>query len=578
MNLTDEQKKIIDSSGDIKINAVAGSGKTTTLIEFAKARVKDKRCLYIAFNSSVKKFAKEKFSSLGLNVRVETAHSLAYSNVVRGSNYTIENSYKTNQIKDLLSIKPNSHDRNAAYILANHIKKFAAYYCNSTVDKVQKLDYLSIINDPEAKTFATNFYSEIEYGTRLFLAKMHKGEININHDFYLKLFQLKNPVLNYDYILFDEGQDASPVMLDVFMKQKGAKVIVGDANQQIYGWRYAINSLEKVKDFREYPLTTSFRLDREIALLAARILELKNHFTDFKNIKIKGLGKNDRVNSKAVIGRTNLKLLIKAIDMVTGYSGIKSIYFEGNINSYTYAGEGASLYDIVNLHEEKFHLIKDELIKSMKDINELKEYAEKSEETDLLMMIEVVKEYGGDLPRLLKLLKEKHVSDEDRDKADLIFTTVHRCKGLEYDEVTLLKDFINEDALVKLVKRDDVEIDTAALSEEVNLLYVAATRTKSKLKIPEELTDDYTKDLIQNSKKHVLIKTAEPGKVRESYSIKKKDPTKRHTFDIQDWTPQMDAELREKLKRKVSIPTIARYFCTSRMAIIKRINKLDLFK
>jgi superfamily I DNA/RNA helicase len=577
MKLTDEQKKILDSEGNIKINAVAGSGKTTTLIEYAKERVKGKKCLYIAFNSSVKKYAREKFNSLGLNVRVETAHSLAYGNVIRGSNYLLENNYKTNRIKELLAIKPNSQDRNAAYILANHIKKFAAYYCNSTAEKVQYLDYLSITSDPAAKTFVNNFYGEIEYGTRLFLAKMHKGEININHDFYLKLFQLKNPILNFDYILFDEGQDASPVMLDIFLKQKCNKVIVGDSNQQIYGWRYAINSLEKVKDFKEYFLTTSFRLDREIAALAEKILQLKAHFMDFNSVNIKGLGHNKEIKSKAVIGRTNLKLLINAINLVTGPRGLKKIYFEGNINSYTYAGEGASLYDILYLHEGKYNLIKDELIKSMRDLDDLKEYAEKSEESDLLLMIEVVKEYGSELPKLLKVLKEKHVSDEERNSAEVFFSTVHRCKGLEYDEVTLVKDFINEDSLLKIVKRDDEEVDKANLAEEINLLYVAATRTKSKLLIPEELTDSETKELIKNSKKHVLLTGDETLKNLDIFNTKSKFGAKRAGSDIEEWTPKMDAELTYKITNRYSITVIAKYFHTSRISILKRINQLGLF-
>lgn len=578
MNLTDEQKKIINSDGNIKINAVAGSGKTTTLIEFAKARIKNRNNLYIAFNSSVKKYAKEKFSELGLNVRVETAHSLAFNSIIRGSNYKIENSYKTNQIKDILGIKPNSHDKNAAYILSSHIKKFATYYCNSTVDKVQKLDYLSIIGDSTAKAFVSNYYGEIEYGARLFLAKMLKGEINVNHDFYLKLFQLKNPVLDYNYILFDEGQDASPVMLDVFLKQKGTKVIVGDSNQQIYGWRYAINSLEKVKDFAELPLTTSFRFDKEIAQLAMKILDMKSHLIDYKGYKIKGLGNSGKIKSRAVIGRTNLKLLINAIDLVTGKSGIKKIYFEGNINSYTYAGEGASLYDILYLYEERFPLIKDDLIRSMKNIDELKDYAEKSEETDILLMIEVVKEYGRDLPKLIKLLKEKHVSDDERESADMIFSTVHRCKGLEYDEVTLVKDFINEEAILKLKKQNEAELDIATLTEEINLLYVAATRTKSKLIIPEELTTAETKELISSSKKHVLITGETYGKYHNTFDINKKIAVKRPVYEIENWTPEMDAELAGKFERKVSIGILAKYFCTSRKAIIKRINHLGLYR
>ncbi len=37
MAVTIEQSAIINSTGDIKINAVAGSGKTTTTTEYARA-------------------------------------------------------------------------------------------------------------------------------------------------------------------------------------------------------------------------------------------------------------------------------------------------------------------------------------------------------------------------------------------------------------------------------------------------------------------------------------------------------------------------------------------------------------
>ncbi len=41
MQLTSEQIDIINSTGNIKINAVAGSGKTTTIIEYARSRPKE---------------------------------------------------------------------------------------------------------------------------------------------------------------------------------------------------------------------------------------------------------------------------------------------------------------------------------------------------------------------------------------------------------------------------------------------------------------------------------------------------------------------------------------------------------
>jgi hypothetical protein len=51
--LTREQTAIVSSAGNIKINAVAGSGKTTTLIEYARVRPGEK-ILYLAFNRAVK--------------------------------------------------------------------------------------------------------------------------------------------------------------------------------------------------------------------------------------------------------------------------------------------------------------------------------------------------------------------------------------------------------------------------------------------------------------------------------------------------------------------------------------------
>src|SRR5204863_2018341 len=161
------------------------------------------------------------------------------------------------------------------YVVANHINKFVAFFCNSDKQKIQELNYLDAVSDNKAKAFVRTFYNYIEKQSRVLLGKMDKGEIEITHDFYLKKFQLSNPELNYDYILFDEGQDASAAMLDVFFKQKATKVIVGDTHQQIYSWRYAVNSLEKV-DFKTYHLSTSFRFNQDIADLASAILDRKS--------------------------------------------------------------------------------------------------------------------------------------------------------------------------------------------------------------------------------------------------------------------------------------------------------------
>jgi hypothetical protein len=101
--LTDQQLAIIHSQGNLTINAVAGSGKTTTVIEYAASRPGNTRILYLAFNRSVKLEAARKFSARGLtNVKVETAHSLAYKYIVFKHDYKVKaQGYKTSEIVEL---------------------------------------------------------------------------------------------------------------------------------------------------------------------------------------------------------------------------------------------------------------------------------------------------------------------------------------------------------------------------------------------------------------------------------------------------------------------------------------------
>ena len=319
-----------------------------------------------------------------------------------------------------------------------------SYPCNSDKLKVSELNYLDVVSDPKAKIFVTNYYAYIEKQTRMLLGKMDKGELEITHDFYLKKFQLSNPVLNFDYILFDEGQDASAAMLHVFFRQSATKVIVGDTHQQIYGWRYAINSLEKA-DFKDYYLSTSFRFSQDIADLSMKVLDRKLALGPIKPVPIVGKGKSKTTRTHAALARTNLGLLIHAIQYITENPKIKKIYFEGNINSYTYAEEGASLYDVLNLYNYIHDRFRDPLMRSMKDLTELEDYVDKTGEAQLGMMVEIVKEYENEIYDILRELKEKHVDNDQRDQAEMIFSTVHRCKGLEYDTVHLVNDFLTDD-------------------------------------------------------------------------------------------------------------------------------------
>jgi superfamily I DNA/RNA helicase len=591
MELTKEQYEIINSSGNIKINAVAGSGKTTTIIEYAKARPKECKILYLAFNKSVKIEATKKFAQNGLsNVKVETAHSLAYKHIVFRNGYSVRaQGYKTHEIVELLGL-PGSNEKHAEYIVASHINKFIAYFCNSDKIKVQELNYLDIVTDNKAKAFVTRFYGYIENQTRILLSKMDKGQIEIIHDFYLKKFQISNLKLDFDYILFDEGQDASPAMLDIFLKQNATKVIVGDTHQQIYGWRNAVNSLEKV-GFKTYNLSTSFRFSQDIANLAVNILDWKNNLQEHESIIITGNGKSNNIKTKATLARTNLGLLLKAIEYVSEKENVNKIYFEGNINSYTYADDGASLYDVLNLYNGNRRMVKDKLIKEMKSLEELEEYIKKTDDSQLAMMIEIVREYGNQIPAIIKTIKSKHIDNDEKEKAEMIFSTVHRCKGMEYDSIQIVNDFITEEKLKKIKNNDsDKEISLAKLNEEINLLYVAITRTRNSIFIPETLLP---KDFPASKQIHIVKVKAEEEK-QENETIdaaelvnhtKGKNKEKAYSVDeirqkhkgaYKPWTPALDDELTVMYCEGINIKDMAKHFGRTKGAIRLRIIKLEL--
>jgi superfamily I DNA/RNA helicase len=593
MKLSPEQKQIINSVGDIKINAVAGSGKTTTIIEYAKSRPEGSKILYLAYNKSVKIEAQNKFAEAGLHhVKIETAHSLAYKNIVFKHNYRVRTqAYRTYDIAELLGLKVGG-EKHAEFIAANHINQMISYFCNSDKMKLVELNYQDIVSDKKAYAFVSRYYDYLLQHARILLARMDRGEIEITHDFYLKKFQLAAPQLPYDYILFDEGQDASPAMLDVFIKQKAVKVIVGDTHQQIYSWRFAINSLEQL-NFKQYSLNNSFRFPKPIADLSKKILSFKKQMGLKEVPPIEGLGVSKSLKTKAVLARTNLGLLLRAIEFLSEESHIKKIYFEGHISSYTYADDGASIYDVLNLYNGRKSLIKDKLIGLMRNMEDLEEYIENTEDVQLSMMVEIVNKYGNEIPNILKELKEKHLDAADKHKAEIVFSTVHRAKGMEYDEVELVNDFINEKRLDRQLKDEKEAPDLSKLNEEINLLYVAITRTKNKLSIPFVLVPDGISEsaniefVYDDEEEEVETKPVKSSKKLVSYPKAKEKPAlvkaftvdeKRETYKAayRPWTKELDDELSDLYFSGKKLNVIAEHFGRTKGAILSRLAKLEI--
>ncbi|MDO3380433.1 UvrD-helicase domain-containing protein [Geoalkalibacter halelectricus] len=484
-----EQQAVVEHRGNARVLAAAGSGKTHTMIHYAKARP-DQRILYLAFNRSVKEEAIRRFFEAGCgNVQVETAHSLAYREMDVRRRYRLHDggSLKVYDIVLLCGLKANPQDPTFHLVMARHIQGALAAFCNSSLSKFDELDYLSGIVDKKARGFVSTHYDTILGHARSLLGQMYQSKIPVTHDAYLKFYQLTKPALPHSCILLDEGQDSNPVMLDVFLSQKGTRVIVGDSHQAIYGFRNAVDSLEKV-DFPQFTLSHSYRFGQTIADYAMKILTGKALLGRYKDpLHIIGAGRHaestDAPRTHAVIARTNLMLLRQAIAAMLR-ENVSRMYFEGDLNSYTYMSEGASLFDVLYLRMGQLAKIKNPFIRGFGNFLSLQQYIQEADDGELAMVVEIVEEYGPDLFTYIRMLREKQVP---RDAAQRIFATTHKAKGQGYDKVEVCSDFLTPDKLEKVLKKaSEVKggmeaLDRDALAEEVNMVYVAVTRAKKEL-------------------------------------------------------------------------------------------------
>lgn len=451
--LTDEQRNIIYSDSPlIFVSARAGTGKTTTLVEFSKLRKAD-TIIYIVYNNSIKEEARGKFPS---HVRIETAHSLAFSYIkdIFGEkitdNLTIEDTmeniqyFKENNQKELEKIK-----------IAVMIMKVLSNFFNSNTKSISDLNF-------------NPFYLEKaqEYWEKMI--DKENLECKITHDGYLKYYQLSEPILDYDYIMVDEAQDSNEAMLDIVFRQKSNKIFVGDPHQKIYGFRGALNVFNEKKyisiSHEDFSLTESFRFGSEVANVANFIL------SDYKNEKIliKGcdresvVGNIDKEYQYTIITRTNTYLFDQAINFVK--EG-KKIFIVGGVDSIL-----NQILDAYYLYKNKRSNIKSNYFKTISSFNALKELAQRLKIPEYMFLVRIIDKYGDMLFDYISLIKKNNTGKKT---ADVILTTAHKSKGLEFSTVLIGEDF------PKLEKIEN--------SEEFNILYVAVTRATHDLELNDNL-------------------------------------------------------------------------------------------
>jgi len=460
MDFTQEQNNIFNSNENvILIKAFAGTGKTTTLVEFAKRRPSSK-FLYLAFNSGVVESSKYKFPK---NVKVSTLHGIAYKDFGLIYEKKLEKQFKAINIIDELGLaRSNKKHLELAKIILDIINN----YTNSAYKKLEDaIPYESKYSRSEL----------LDYSEKIWFSMINNtSDFPCTHDAYLKLYQLSETKLNYDYILFDEAQDANPVIVDIIMQQVSFSnmklVVVGDNHQSIYAFRNAINSLSKFNHQKEFHLSKSFRFGANIAHATNAILKsLKG-----EKIELTGSDIDDRLvdgfdnhEKFAIIARTNACLFLKAVQAIEKN---KKIHFITGFNKYNFY----KILDIEHLYYSKNNKIRDIHIKEYETYQNFIQVAESTQDKEMLFLRKIVDKYHGKIEALFQKIKQNSVDDPNN--ADIVLTTAHKAKGLEFENVFLCNDFA-----IFIDNKGEINL-RGWKEEEINILYVAVSRAIRKLR------------------------------------------------------------------------------------------------
>ena len=146
---------------------------------------------------------------------------------------------------------------------------------------------------------------------------------------------------------------------------------------------------------------------------------------------------------------------------------------------------------------------------------------------------------------------------------------------MEYDHVTIADDFINEERLIKQLKNNGKStVDRRRLSEEINLVYVAVTRSRNFLDFPRAMFPRADKNDFAKTKIPVSFFKKRPGG-KKSWPV----TGKRREFEnaCKPWPAEQDGELREMfVVRQKPLSEIALHFDSNIAAIRSRLRRLGM--
>jgi len=486
---TAEQLRIInhplrkDQHDLVKIVAFAGTGKTTTLVRMALANP-NLRFLLVVYNKSVRVQAEQLFPKA--NVVCKTVHQMAMAKCGFMFSKKLTSNLKAKDILDSGLLMEKGEEDSGFYRRSGQVLATLSTFMNSP-DLELELEHVPSTWNVGQSTISLSPADRgvVLRDTEVIWRAMSDKEdmrIRMPHDGYLKLWQLRSPSLQrvseHDVLLLDEGQDMNPAMLSIFMNQKVTRVIVGDPHQQIYMFRGAVNALDIVAPTHTYFLTQSFRFGPEVAFVANKCLVALKHKDSMTLVggrKVDSFCSTymDPKKQVAFIGRTNLGVFEKLNKLIFDGESKKRIGLIGGTESYSF-DDYLDIFYLMTGQEKKM-----KKYKAWKSYAQFKAFATNVGDVELLSKINIIEKFGHRLPIIIE--KIKTVCCKDIRMADIILSTVHKAKGLEFDTVVLLNDFPDfKDNFGRIAVSED----------EKNLIYVAITRAKTSLVMNNLVKED----------------------------------------------------------------------------------------
>jgi len=456
MTPTEEQEKIIAMArqgGSLKVNAFAGTGKTTTLGLLADAHPAS-QVLYLAFNKDIARDAGDK---MGTKVASQTMHSAAFR-AMKPNRDRLDARMSGGWVADRFSLSEYriAGKRVTAATQGSMVLQALSRFCNSSAlaPTLKHVPGIRSVFDhvPEEMAVDVDAWREISMrvlgaAQRLWEAQADRNSsVPITHDTYLKIWALSEPQIKTDLIMFDEAQDASPVFIDLLAKQEAPVVWVGDKHQQIYAWRGAVDALANVRADHEGFLTQSFRFGDNVSLVANALLDYLG-----ESLPLTGVGGDSESDTKAILCRTNAEAIAQfmAVDGAAELAGARELSYTLEQLEDLMNGRPRGAFSLFNSYAE------------------LVEHAESGAGRELKAIVRAVDNYG------IEAIRDKVSRSRRRQRGyKTTISTCHKSKGREWGSVEIAGDWPTEGNGKPRLS-----------DEETRLMYVAVTRAQRDLNI-----------------------------------------------------------------------------------------------